>query len=559
MRITQLGIFALTLGTATGSVQAQQKPAVPAAPTAPTFLSEVNVNNITVDVQVREASGVPVAILHRDDFRVFEDGKEQALTNYLAVQGGQVAEAPDKALLGQPAPRMALLFFDLYQLIESDKRRIVETMRDQIAPGLPPAMTVAVVSFDGSLRVHTAPTSSTEKLLEALKAVDRLPATGLQRQIKLGAFDSRLGPQTMGVSPADPRFRYSSYEFRRTQNEEYWNEMRRMVGRVESAFAAAVQRFSGASARKVVVFVSPGFPRAENVPTYTAYDFWVDRPPEYRNVGVFGKAAFLASALEYTLYTLDPSGNQTQNIDASESGPPPARDAANAGFWREADRKDSLIQAARFTGGEALFTRDASVAMANVERETASFYSLGYQPAHAGDGKEHAIRVEIVGHPEYKLTYRAKYIDRPFEQRDAERTRAALLVGDAENPLGIELVLDKPQGRFKMGAQGMKLYRINAELRIPYAGLILVPRGTKSWGQVQVVVLATDPTGNQSDLVHQRVPIELPAEKVDEARKRGYFAFTFAIEIEGGERSLRVAVNDVLGHTTSGIIANMKL
>ncbi len=540
----QIAVGAL-LAAASGL--AQQKP------TPPAFVSEVTVNNVTVDVKVTDSQGVPVQSLKKTDFRIFEDGKEQPLTNFLAVVGGQVTDSPDATVIGQPEPRQILLFFDLYQLVESDKKAVVQSIRDQIAGGLPPAETVAVVSYDGALRVHTPPTASVEKLVAALKEVDRTPATGLQRQIKLSTF--RTDDMRTGRS-------YGGYEYRHAQNEEYWNEMRRVVGAVQSAFSAALDRFALApGARKVVVMVSPGFPRADNVPIYRTYDFFRDTPAdEYRNVALLQRAAQLASELEYTLYTVDPSGLTTNLVDASRARPYYGfTDVANVRFWREADRKDNLIQAAHLTGGEAVFSSDGGAALADVERLTASFYSLAFQPEHAGDGNEHKLKVEVIGHPEYKLAYRQSYVDRPAEQREAERARAALLTGQTENPLGIELVLDKPSGKFHFGAAGMKRYKIGAEVRIPYANLTMLPRGDVAWGQVQIVVVVSDEKGNLSDVAHQRVPIELPAAKLEEAKQKGYFAFKMTLEMEGGNQALRIAVNDVLAHTTSAIGADLKL
>jgi VWFA-related protein len=514
----------------------------------PTFVSEVKVNNITVDVQVRDSNGVPVAGLGREQFRLLENGQEQVITNFLAVEGGVVRSAPDERLLGEPAPRTTVLFFDLYLLAEPDKRRVLERMREQVAGGLPPGQTVAVVSFDGALRVHTEPTASGSKLLAALKEVDRLAATGLQRQITLSSYN---------VSDLPSREVWSTYQYRQTQNAEYWEEMRRMVSRVENAFTATVQRFAGVKGRKIVVLISPGFPRAENVPMYREWDFWLDKPPEYRNAGLYGRAALLASELEFTLYTLDPSGNQSLDAVAAASRAPEFNDVANIRFWREADRKDSLIQAAKLTGGDAIFTVDGGVALADVERVTSSYYSLAYQPDHYGDGKDYTIKVEVKDHPDWQLTHRQRYIDRPFEVRDAERSRAALLTGFAENPLGIELVLSKPTSRLSLGARGMRIYRTEAELRIPYAELTLIPRGNGYWGQVQVVIVGVDPRGDQSELAQRTLPIEVSAEKLPEARKRGYFAFKFTLELDGGPTSLRVAVNDTLAQTTSTVVANL--
>jgi hypothetical protein len=411
---------------------------------------------------------------------------------------------------------------------------------------------VGVVSFDGTLRVHTPPTSSRDRIVNALKEVARTSATGLQRQIRLSSLDVRDMPR---------RETWTSYEYRRRQNSEYWDELRRMVSRVESAFTATVQRFSATDARKVVVLVSPGFPRAQNVPIYRDYDFYLDAPVEYRNVGLLGKAAMLASELEYTLYTLDGSGNQIMDADTDASSRYSANfnDVADAKFWREADRKDNLIKAAKLTGGEAIFTGDSSAALADVERLTATYYSLGFQPEHAGDGKAHAIRVQVVGHPDFGLKHRTSYVDRPFDQREAERARAALLTGENANPLGIVLVLDKPKGNFKFGAQGMKVYTVAAELRIPYANLAMIPRGDVTWGQVQVVVIGVDKAGNQSELSNQKLPIQLPADKLEEARSRGYYAYRFSLRVEGGQTSVRIAVDDVLAHSMSTVLADLNL
>ena len=540
--VTMASILAVSVAAAQ-----EQQQAVPA------FVSEVRVNNVTVDVQVRDAKGVPVAGLKKEDFRILENDREQVLTNFSVIEGGQVAGSVDPALVGQPAARQLVMFFDLYLMLEPDKQVALESIRSFVEGGLPPGVTVAVASFDGTLRVHTEPTARREKLAAALKEVERLSATGLQRQIKLASFEAR--PRTQES--------WGGYEYRRTQNQEYWQELRRMTARVESAFTATVQRFSAAQGRKVVVLVSPGFPRAENIPIYRDYDFFLDSPPDYRNVGLYGRAAYLASELEYTMYALDPTSSQYSDaesgLDASRSVPLAVTDVADVRFWREADRKDNLTKAAKITGGDAIFTRDAGAALADVERLTATFYSLGYQPEHAGDGKEYAISVSVVGHPEYVLTHRRSYFDRPFEERDAEHSRAALLTGDTQNPLGIMLVLDKPVSRFKFSAGKMKAYKINAELRIPFAQLTMLPRGEVSWGQVQVVLVGVDKEGNQSELSYQTVPIQLATEKVGEAREKGYYAYRFTLELEGGTTSIRIAVNDALAHSTSTVFADVNL
>ncbi len=515
------------------------------APKAPGFTSEIHVNTVTVDVRVRDANGAPVLGLGKGDFRIFEDGAPEPVTNFLAVEGSSVGGPPATELAGAPAPRQLLIFFDLYMMSEADKRPLVASLREHVAAGLPPGLTVAVVSYNGTLRVHTPPTASRDKVLAALDAVAHINATGLQQSARLAAFVHRpQGAESRG-----------GVWGRQLQTEEYWNEMRLMVSRVENAFTATLQTFSGTPARKLALLATPGFPRSDATPVTRYYDAWVGRPVQYRNAGLLGRAAMLASELEYTLYTVDPSGNQLLTADRS----PAFDDVANVAFWREADRKDTLQKAAQLTGGEAISTIDGGAALADVERLSSTYYSLAYQPDHDGDGREHTIRVEVAGHPGYTLTHRTRYVDRPFAVRDAERTRSALLMGDTANPLGVTLILDPPTSRIQLGARGFHAYRIDAELRIPYAKLVMVDRGEVAWGQVQVVVVGVNPDGDQSRLSEQTIPIQIDPGKLPEARDHGYFSYRFTLELEGGKQSVRVAVNDVLAHTTSAAIAELEL
>jgi ABC-type uncharacterized transport system YnjBCD substrate-binding protein len=110
-----------------------------------------------------------------------------------------------------------------------------------------------------------------------------------------------------------------------------------------------------------------------------------------------------------------------------------------------------------------------------------------------------------------------------------------------------------------MGAAGMRVYKVPAELRIPYANLVMIPQGDVAVGQVQVVLLTVDAQGNQSDPAIQRLPIQLPAAKLEDARQNGYYAFRFTLEMEGGQHSIRISVDDVLGRTSSAAIADLKL
>ena len=148
----------------------------------------------------------------------------------------------------------------------------------------------------------------------------------------------------------------------------------------------------GAGARKVVVMVSPGFPRAENVPIYRDYDFFLDTPvglPQRRSLGT---RRDLASELEYTLYALDPSGSQLldaeSEVDASAARRPTSPTWRTSTVLARGGPQGQPDQGGADHGRRGDLHRDAAAALADVERLTSSYYSLGYQPEHVGDGKE---------------------------------------------------------------------------------------------------------------------------------------------------------------------------
>ena len=58
----------------------------------PTFLEESRVNNVTVDVQVRDKDGAPVTGLGIDDFKIIEDGGLQKTTKTLVAAMRSVTE-----------------------------------------------------------------------------------------------------------------------------------------------------------------------------------------------------------------------------------------------------------------------------------------------------------------------------------------------------------------------------------------------------------------------------------------------------------------------------------
>ena len=90
-----------------------QTPASPAAASAPTFHAETKL--VLVDAVVTDKKGAYIHDLTAKDFRVYEDGKEQAIKSF--------SYEADPATPENSRPRYVVLFFDNSSMETSDQLR----------------------------------------------------------------------------------------------------------------------------------------------------------------------------------------------------------------------------------------------------------------------------------------------------------------------------------------------------------------------------------------------------------------------------------------------------
>src|ERR1700730_14924335 len=113
-----------------------------------------------------------------------------------------------------------------------------------------------------------------------------------------------------------------------------------------------------------------------------------------------------------------------------------------------------------------------------MQEDFESYYSLGYTPAHHGDGRQHKVDVKVK-RPGLRVRYRSTYRDKPALEKAVDRTLTALLHGIEDNPLevAVELgaqTLDKATGTWavpiRLSVPLYKLAIINQEEGGAYRG-----------------------------------------------------------------------------------------
>jgi VWFA-related protein len=581
-RLTTLLCTTLATALAVSTVEAQDE--------SQKFVGETTVNVIEVPVRVIDReTGEPVTGLTPGDFRVFEAGKEQKITNFSEISknvqiaaASASAEGPGFTVVDEETPKSLELvyFFDLFLMYKSDRERAIDGLSDIYRSGIPDGESVSLVVFDGELETFVNRSDDRYELMEALDDLRYVEANGIRQRIN---FSQELadGPVT-----GDRDVWY--YE-RRQRNREFVHELEKRVQRVGNAMLATMARFAKAEGRRVLVSFTPGFPRSNWAPTYYDVDFLNAEAP-FPTQELWQQISREAADLGFTLYNVDTFGlssplasdvgiGVTNDLgDATRAaaggtgavpggdpiqfqGPTPATDdiaagapgdtSDNLGQWLERTRRNLLISSAKETGGDAIFAGDVAKAVDEIKTTLDHYYSVAYTAEHIGDGKAYEIEVELPNHPKYRLVHRTAYVDQPASTRAAQALRSEMLFGGDANPLGVRVEVGESDSKFRLGAAESKRVKLPIDVQIPYARLEMIPRGEEFWGKVLITFFSEDAGGNQSELVSFEQPITVPADRYEEAVAKGYFSYKTTVQVEGGTQELFVGVQDTLGGRTS--------
>lgn len=185
LRLLVLGGAAIlpVVTSASLHLRAQRIPATPAAPTQasePTFKLRVQKNVVIMRVVVRDSHGHTVAGLRKEDFKVFDNRKQQVISSFSAEAPAPVASSSmppattprAKAAPGQeeaatpfePLTYLALYFDDLNSAFDSVVRS--RDAAEKFIAGLPPSERIAIFTSSGTQSLDF--TDDRRKLQKAL-------------------------------------------------------------------------------------------------------------------------------------------------------------------------------------------------------------------------------------------------------------------------------------------------------------------------------------------------------------------------------------------------------
>jgi len=458
-RAPSLAIAATLFATVVFPVKPARAQAPPntAASNLPATQLKVTSNLVVVRVVVRDAQGKPVNGLRKEDFKLFDSGKEQPIAQFEAEPAVEppaplvAARKPDQAVaaLSPALPgRFLALYFDDQYTPDNDMVQVRRAADDYLAAHLQPADRVAVFTSGAMLSDFTSDPKQIHEALSRLRTSGRAPAPGHDcpdltdyqalEMTRTRAPEPLLGPPAPIIASND------------AWGLAYQEALQRDC--LPSLHPLAIKNFLLGQALKVVgqteVLTRSNLQQLEEVVKYTS------RMPGQRTV-ILGSPGFLlqddnqfqleqvidrALRLQVVISSLDPRGLAiiARQADASLMYNP-ASSGTSSGATHRMDQNrevlatDVLAQVAEGTGGEYFHNSNDLKAGFGRLAGSPGAYILAFAPKDLKpDGKLHQLKVTLAEkRTGYGIQARRSYFaprneaEAKAEANEVEASRAA--------------------------------------------------------------------------------------------------------------------------------------
>lgn len=563
------------------STLAAQPPA-----STPEFGEVVEVDVVNVEAYVTDRSGNPVPGLRRDDFQIFEDGKPVEITNFDRIErieppaAGAPSPGGERAEAVPADPLHLVVYVDNFNLQPASRARALDQVRDFLGR-LAPEDWVLLVSSDLRLNVRQPFTTDRAALARALESLKSQATHGgeAERERRM-ALQAIISLHELAIAQGDP----CTHDVA-SPAQSYAQARRQEVLQTLSALKVLVNSLSGVPGRKALLHVSDGIPltpgeelfqvlldlcgggsatdplrgttavdASGSVSAYKAQAALIDAQ-SYSTIREFDALAAHANAHRVTFYTLQAEGLRGLAAASTEfGGTDQMLQRSSVTSVETTNRQNSLFALANGTGGRAILNANQFLQdLTRMREDFATYYSLGYSPRHAGDGKDHRIEVKVKGKG-LRVRHRQSYRAKPPLERTVDRVLAAVLHGIEDNPLDITIEI----GEQVPGPD--KSWAVPVRLKIPLFKLTVLKDKENAYaGKIRLLVATrAHRDGTLSPVRQIEVPISIPRAEVLMAMGQ-YYVYTLTLNLPAGEQTVAVGVRDEPSRIASFLSRDVKV
>jgi VWFA-related protein len=402
-------LIAAVAAVLAGPIRADSAPKPRTTPVESGLVEQVLVQLVQVNFLAVDRKGLPVLDLRPDEIEVYESRTKQRvafLQPYYAreARGAAPAErapappAPTSeptsdAPPATPAPgRWIMLVFDHYLASQGTKIKSIEAAQKFVDAGVGPGDHVAVISFDGKLKVIQNFTTDRAKLrLACDRALGYVERASEDRYRAIDSLVDQM-EQCKGRSNADvcAQRHVDAYEDSRLRD----------IDAFVTAITLLTRSVSPIPDTKALYLFSEGFPRVPGADAADAAEATLGsevaryvRPGMRREVEEqFDAITEAAAAGKVSIFTINPGGaRRMSSISAAQGAFIDARgNPLQIDLYRrvEVNAQQSLSELAQRTGGVATQGSDIYRELSRLNDLAPALYTVGYYPTEQTLGTE---------------------------------------------------------------------------------------------------------------------------------------------------------------------------
>lgn len=555
----------------------------PSRPPGATFEDTVHVKVINVQVFVRDRDGNPVTGLTKDDFVLLEEKRPVPVTNFYEVHERVKVGAAAGLVPGEPEPHIIdrpglarrnyivpederlnlVIYVDHHNIRPQNRNRFFRYVREFLRQHVTRDDRVMLLTFNRSVKVEREFTSDPQLIANALYDLEK--HTGGRTM-----WDSDRADLIRDIGEEDRDYHFVQGRVR-IYSQQIYNDMQFTLDGLKDS----VVSLAGMPGRKAFLYVSDGLPMRAGADMWDALDqrgrsvdsieynqnFFLDSL-QYDSSRRFTDLVNAANANEISFYTVDASGPMGINSrDASMQG---MAFSSNIDSVARENVQSSIMYMAEETGGQYIVnTNNFRDGLNRIALDFASYYSLGFQPGHAGTGRTYKIKVELTKEAQERLglrrdrfvRHRLTYRDKSVDTEMTEGTLAALKLGYEKNDLEISLVKADEIRREERG-----LYTVHVDVQVPIGEMTLVPVGTEGEHllRARIWVQALASNGDISPPQVEPFELTIPAGDLERAME-SYYTYTLPLIMKEGDQRLTVAVRDEVAGATSFVTRTLRV
>lgn len=572
------------------------------------FVEQVQIQLVNVEIWVTDKQGRFVPGLTADDFVVLHDGEPVAIEYFSQVQAenrvspvqGPTPSAVDVdpgTETNRPQNHLVVYFDDL-NLHPGNRTVLVDNLRSFLAREGPSPERVLILRQDRSLYVEAPFGSNADQLAAALDNIEAAGAEGASlatdtdqamqeirslwnsSQETAGSAATGLAgvPQGApittipgagsdntpsgavggtggigGLAPSPCEVFTSRVE---PLLESYYHQRSAQIRTTLERLSEAVTFLSGLEGVKTLMYLGD---RLETAPAAGLTSYAVGFcPTDHGNLlmnaqtedlsQLMTEVARHASANRVTIYGIQGRGVRSRRTTSAAD---PGREFRGAGGFEGAAKSNQqggfLLLSAETGGRAVLNTSDFDAAFRSIQEERVAYYSIAYRPPVSANARFHTIEVQT-NRDDLTTRHRKGYREKSSDEQLSERVLGALNLGLTSNPLSLRL-----------GAGAITLdegdrFTLPLRIRVPIREVTFVGGEDGSSGQLRLKVSAHDTRRGQLMNIDRTFRLVLPPGETQEWVNLGV-----ELSLASGVHVLAVGLRDTVSGVTSVVSTTVEI